>query len=550
MYNPYIFFIFSVLITILFAAALAYFFDKRKQKKLLQKIRKAWGNTNTGSKDFNLIETFSQLTTTSAFHTLNTQTINDIDIQDVFTFIDKTNSKIGQQYLYNKLITPTNNIEALEKYDVQVNFFTHNEQAREEAQILLQKLNHHNVYYVASLLNENLLEPPKWAKLFVLDTVIVILMLLLSFKFPILLIWLMIPLILNLLLHFLNKENTAKFIKSFPPLNTLINVSQLFLKKDIPFSKDSVQQNINNLSGFKRKYKLLNFGEYDANELLQILIYIFDFIKAVFLIEIHALFSTLKELKNRKKDINGLINYIGSIDAALSTASLRAGLDDYVVPTFINNQKAIEAKNIYHPLINNCVENSITINSKSILISGSNMSGKSTFIRTIAINSIFAQTIYTCFANEFTIPILKVFSSIRINDSIEDATSYYLEEVNTIGNLIKESDNDFQHLFIIDEVFKGTNTIERIAGAKAILSYLNKNNNIVFVSTHDIELAELLINEYDQYHFVEDVENDKLVFDHKIKTGPLKTRNAIKILALANYPSSIIEEAKTIANKN
>ena len=550
MYNPYIFFIFSVLITILFAAALAYFFDKRKQKKLLQKIRKAWGNANTGSKDFNLIETFSQLTTTSAFHTLNTQTINDIDIQDLFTFIDKTNSKIGQQYLYNKLITPTNNIEALEKYNEQVNFFTHNEQAREEAQILLQKLNHHNVYYVASLLNENLLEPPKWAKLFVLDTVIVILMLLLSFKFPILLIWLMIPLILNLLLHFLNKENTAKFIKSFPPLNTLINVSQVFLKKDIPFSKDSVQQNINNLSGFKRKYKLLNFGEYDANELLQILIYIFDFIKAVFLIELHALFNTLKELKNRKNDINGLINYIGSIDAALSTGSLRASVDDYVVPTFINNQKAIGAKNIYHPLINNCVENSITINGKSILITGSNMSGKSTFIRTIAINSIFAQTIYTCFANEFTIPILKVFSSIRINDSIEDATSYYLEEVNTIGNLIKESDNDFQHLFIIDEVFKGTNTIERIAGAKAILSYLNKNNNIVFVSTHDIELAELLINEYDQYHFVEDVENDKLVFDHKIKTGPLKTRNAIKILALANYPSSIIEEAKTIANKN
>jgi DNA mismatch repair ATPase MutS len=549
MYNPYIFFIFSVLITILFAAALAYFFDKRKQKKLLQKIRKTWGNTNTGSKDFNLIETFSQLTTTSAFHTLNTQTINDIDIQDLFTFIDKTNSKIGQQYLYNKLITPTNNIEALEKYNEQVNFFTHNEQAREEAQILLQKLNHHNVYYVASLLNENLLEPPKWAKLFVLDTVIVILMLLFSFKFPVLLIWLMIPLILNLLLHFLNKENTAKFIKSFPPLNTLINVSQVFLKKDIPFSKDSVQQNINNLSGFKRKYKLLNFGEYDANELLQILIYIFDFIKAVFLIEIHALFSTLKELKNRKKDINGLINYIGSIDAALSTASLRAGVNDFVVPIFSNNQKVVEAKNIYHPLINNCVENSISINGKSILITGSNMSGKSTFIRTIAINSILAQTIYTCFASEFTIPILKVFSSIRINDSIEDATSYYLEEVNTIGNLIKESDNDFQHLFIIDEVFKGTNTIERIAGAKAILSYLNKNENIVFVSTHDIELAELLKNEYEQYHFVEDVENDKLVFDHKIKTGPLKTRNAIKILALANYPSTIIEEAKSIANK-
>jgi DNA mismatch repair ATPase MutS len=311
-----------------------------------------------------------------------------------------------------------------------------------------------------------------------------------------------------------------------------------------------VQQSILNLKGFKRKYKYLNFGEYDGNEILQLIMYFFDFIKAIFLIEIHTLFSTLKELKNKKEDINSLINYIGSIDAALSIASLRAGHRNYTLPIFTNKQKSFEAKDIYHPLINNCVENSININGKSVLITGSNMSGKSTFIRTIAINSILAQTIYTCFGQEFKTPILKVFSSIRINDSIENATSYYLEEVNTIRDLIKESDNDFQYLFILDEVFKGTNTIERIAGAKAILSYLNKNENIVFVSTHDIELAELLKTEYDLYHFVEDVENEKLVFDHKIKTGSLKTRNAIKILALANYPSTIIEEAKAIANRS
>jgi DNA mismatch repair ATPase MutS len=550
MYSVYISYILIVLLIMLFITFFIYISNKRKEKKLLQKIRNDWGTTDTQIKNFNLIENFSLLTTTIPFHKLNTQTINDIDLQDVFTFIDKTNSKVGQQYLYNKLITPTNNIGELKKYNEQVNFFTDNVQAREGAQILLQKLNHHNAYYITSLLNESLLEPPKWAKLFVLDTMVVILMLLLSFKFPVLLIWLMIPLALNLLLHFKNKENTAKFIKSFPQLNTLINISGMCLKKDIPFSKNNVQQNIDNLKGFKRKFKLLNFGEYDSNEIMQLIMYFFDFIKAFFLIEIHTLFSTLKELKNRKEDINGLINYIGSIDAALSTASVRAGNTHYTLPTFSNTQKAFEAINIYHPLVDNCVVNTITINGKSVLITGSNMSGKSTFIRTIAINSILAQTIYTCFASEFTTPFLKVFSSIRINDSIENATSYYLEEVNAIGGLIKESDKNFQHLFILDEVFKGTNTIERIAGAKAILSYLNKNENIVFVSTHDIELAELLKNEYEQYHFVEDVENDKLIFDHKIKTGPLKTRNAIKILALANYPSTIIEEAKSIAKRS
>jgi DNA mismatch repair ATPase MutS len=131
-----------------------------------------------------------------------------------------------------------------------------------------------------------------------------------------------------------------------------------------------------------------------------------------------------------------------------------------------------------------------------------------------------------------------------------DAKSYYFEEVNVIGELLKEAITPFQHLFILDEVFKGTNTIERVAAAKAVLSYLNKNNNIVFVSTHDIELAELLVNEFDLYHFVEDIKSDQLVFDHKLKTGPLKTRNAIKLLALSGYPAEIIAEAGTIANKN
>ena len=99
-------------------------------------------------------------------------------------------------------------------------------------------------------------------------------------------------------------------------------------------------------------------------------------------------------------------------------------------------------------------------------------------------------------------------------------------------------------------MFKGTNTIERVAAAKAILSYLNKQDNIVFVSTHDIELAELLKTEYDLYHFVEDIEDDKLIFDHKLKQGQLTSRNAIKILELSNYPAEIISEAKSIATKN
>ena len=180
------------------------------------------------------------------------------------------------------------------------------------------------------------------------------------------------------------------------------------------------------------------------------------------------------------------------------------------------------------------------------MITGSNMSGKSTFLRTLAINSILAQTIYTCFADEFISPILKQFSSIRIDDNLFDGKSYYFQEVNIMGSLLEQVESPHQNLFILDEVFKGTNTIERIASGKAILSYLNRKENIVVVSTHDIELADMLDNEYDLYHFTETVEKNELHFDHSIKAGQLRTRNAIKILELSNYPVDVIREARQI----
>ena len=116
-----------------------------------------------------------------------------------------------------------------------------------------------------------------------------------------------------------------------------------------------------------------------------------------------------------------------------------------------------------------------------------------------------------------------------------------------VKELIDASKEDNPCLFVLDEIFKGTNTVERISGGKAILSFLNKRKHTVLVSTHDIELTQLLEkDDYELFHFSEQIENQELIFDHKIKSGELKTRNAIKILELYKYPSEIIQEAKTV----
>ena len=523
---------------------------KKTKRKFIKQLSEDWGKPKIDYRNFDLIENYAGINKKVPFHKLTAQTIGDIDFKELFAFLDRTNSKPGQQFFYNKLTEPTNNLADLKEFDAQINFFTENKTERENAQFLLSQLNNDNAYYIAQLIKETALKKPLYANLYLLDTLVVILMLTLSIKFPVLLIWLMLPITINVVLHYVNKKNINKYLISFPQLNLLINISKKFSKRAIPFPNVKVKANIWALKEFKRKFLLLNFGSYGNNELIQLLLMFFEIIKTFFLIEIHAFYGVSKTIQKKRQDIDTLIKYVGSIDAALSVASLRSGSNKFSIPFFTKANKELNIKNAYHPLIENCVVNSINVNKKSILITGSNMSGKSTFIRAVVINSLLAQTIYTCFADSFETPFLKVFSSIRIADNLLEGSSYYFKEVNAIGNLIEESKNNCQHLFILDEVFKGTNTIERVAAAKSILSYLNKKDNIVFVSSHDIELVSLLQAEYDLYHFVENVKNEELVFDHKIKQGELKSRNAIKILQLSNYPLEIIEEANKLASNN
>mgnify|MGYP003439009426 FL=1 len=214
------------LLFVWFVAFLTYYLNKIKIKKELKKIRSDWGKEKTVYRNYDLIENFSQLTTTVPFHQLNQQTINDLDIHELFAFIGRTNSKPGQQYLYNKLIKPTDNIAELETFNRQVNFFTEQVTDREDAQVLLSQLNHSDAYYITTLLKDKLLVKPKWANLLVFNTAGVIAMLVLSVKFPVLLIWLIPVFGINIFFHYWNKSNINKFIKSSPQIIKLIQVTR------------------------------------------------------------------------------------------------------------------------------------------------------------------------------------------------------------------------------------------------------------------------------------------------------------------------------------
>lgn len=521
----------------------------KRKKELRNKLLNEFGKVKEDSFNFDLIEKyFKTKTHDSNFQMLSDKTCNDLDFDELFMFIDKTNSRVGQQYLYNKLRNiPLFNSDQSKNEQI-INDFKTNVEFRLGVQTQLSKLNDFNAFYLTSLFQDEFIKPPKW--FFVVPVlsfacVLSLVFMLFNMQFVFVLIALLVP---NLLIHYWNKKNLDLYLSSLPQLLKLKTVAnKLFNYDRLAQLNSKISDSIKTVNTIRRKVMFFTIESNMQGEFQAFLWLILELIKIMFLFEPILLFSALKKLEDKRSEIEQLYDFVGQVDALNSIASLQAGLDSYCNPK-ITSQKSLEIKNIYHPLIIDCIDNSVYVNNTSILITGSNMSGKTSFIRTIGINVIAGLTINTCFAKEFKMPRMQVFSAIRISDDLMNDKSYYFEEVLTIKKMIEASDSKISNLFLLDELFKGTNTVERISVGKAVLSALNKNGNLVFVSTHDIELADLLVEEYELYHFSEKLDDNLIDFDYKLKDGKLKNRNAIKILQINNYPKDIINEALEISN--
>jgi DNA mismatch repair ATPase MutS len=292
----------------------------------------------------------------------------------------------------------------------------------------------------------------------------------------------------------------------------------------------------------RRQTKWLSYDFGDSNELASLFFIILELIKGAFLLEPILFYSALTSIDRNKKSFRNFFETIGVIDAAISTASFRHSINSYSKPEFHNDSESITINGLYHPLIENCIENDISLSDKSVLITGSNMAGKSTFIRAVGINVIMAQALYTSLSTEYRAPFAKVVSSINMSDDILSGKSYYQKEIESIKRIITESEKEVKCIFIIDELFKGTNSFDRIALARSVLEFLSARNS-VFVSTHDIELARLLYNQFDLYYFKDNITDGQMTFDYKLNKGIPQKSNAIKLIELNEYPSIIINNA-------
>ena len=242
----------------------------------------------------------------------------------------------------------------------------------------------------------------------------------------------------------------------------------------------------------------------------------------------------LEKWKRRnQQNIGAWFDALGTLESISSLATLHFNHPAWCFPQILPTHFTIAGDEIGHPLIHpgKRVSNYIKIDAagEMMLITGSNMAGKSTYLRSIGINVVLAMAGSVVCAKSFTISPVQLMTSMRIADNLEENTSTFYAELKKLKTVIEKVNNNEKVFILLDEILRGTNSLDRHTGSEALIKQLIKHNAVGIIATHDIELAKLketyppnILN----YHFDAQVSNDELYFDYQLKEGICNSINA------------------------
>lgn len=266
----------------------------------------------------------------------------------------------------------------------------------------------------------------------------------------------------------------------------------------------------------------------------------------------HLLYRSRRQLHDL---LPAWLNAWYELEALNALASFAYLNPDYVFPQIfseaeISQKPVFEAHGLGHPLIPDDlkIRNDFTVESLGsvTIISGSNMSGKSTFLRTIGVNLCLAFVGGPVNADSLRMVPLRLFTCIQISDSLNNGISYFYAEVQRLKKLLEalEKEDAYPLFFLIDEIFRGTNNRERRIGSRAYVQSLIHKRGVGVISTHDLELVKLAdeIHGIRNFHFREDIQDERMVFDYRLRPGPCPTTNALKIMQLEGLPVDPVGE--------
>lgn len=484
-------------------------------------------------------------------HLLSQKTWADLNMDDFFEWADHTSSCVGRQYLYDLL--HYNSPSGIAKQEEVIRRLSADKELRKEIQSELLKLDGPDAYTITSLFS---ISHPVYSRRFyrllcILQFLPFVLLGVVYLTSSLFFLGVLCAAVLvNMFLHYRSKARIQGYFFSIPQLWKMLRQADKLAKNPLCASVHrDIQGTLKALQPLRKKLSTFRFSIGLESDVAIIAYFFTEMVNVFFLREVIPVSKAFFLLQGRQKQIEEVFCFFGLVDVLCSVSELRDRLPCYVLPESCDGDETFHAEGLYHPLIEDCIPNDITLRGKSVLITGSNMSGKTTFIRAVGLSLLSGQVLHTCFARSFRFPMATALSSaIHLEDSLLEGKSFFLQEVQTVREMLEEG-KEGGRFFLLDELFKGTNTAERIAIAKAVLSALVRQNNTVFVSTHDMELASLLGEEYDLYHFCESVEHNTLFFDYRLKPGPVTERNAIRIIEMCGYPQEVVREAYRVVGE-
>lgn len=523
-----------ILLLIAFSAIIFiynYYIKKRNEKILRDEIRENFGKIHSKKFKGKIDGIHKRLG-----GNVTEITAADLNFDKIIEKMNHNMTKIGLEYFYYRLRDLILDKDELIKIQKNIKSYENKKEKLQEIQFQLGKIG----YFKEDVLNlieeevkvEKELEIA--AKIFSFTAVYILILFIFLRAQAVLFIFTLLG--INTYIYKKFNEITLGKLESLVRLKSILFVAErLTNNKEEIFTEElqELENILRDLAPLKKTLKSFGFftgiAEMDFAETYK---------NVLFLSEARSFSNSQKYFKKYGEEIHKLYYLIGKIDCEIGIISITKAYKT----NYADFGEKISGKNLYNPLIKDPVANDLDLE-KSIILTGSNASGKSTYLRTIGINFVFALSFGIFFGESFEIKAMKIKSAIDISDSIMENLSYFMAESKAIGEMIED---DEEKIILLDEIFRGTNTIDRIASATATLKYLAKNNHVV-AATHDIELTILLKDLYKNKHFEEKIEDGDIKFDYLLKDGPATSRNAIAILDNLSYPREIIKEAKELS---
>ncbi|MEZ5317839.1 MAG: hypothetical protein R2752_10600 [Vicinamibacterales bacterium] len=533
------------------------------RRRAVAGLRAAWGQPSPREQRMDAIAAShrSRLAELGARAAVDDRTWNDLVLEDVFQAIDRTESTLGQHALYHRLRAAHADAE-LAAFDALVTRFGEDAALRERAQLALGRLRDPHGYDLWWLAREDAVDVPRWFVVFPVLLAAIVALAVFAFAGGAAALRPLLALAVGVNLAaylgtFRRTVTVATAFRQIAPVVATAQALQCLQGEAIdpvvaPFRRDAPR--LRRLKTVARWVSgdplMLSVHPNQAAVMVADVVSVaYDYANLVLPVNATGMFVGAADLRRDGAALLRVVAAIGDVDAAVSVASLRAGESRWTRPAFVDAGAPAVVTEAVHPLVPDAVPNSIVLSpGAGVLVTGSNMSGKSTFLRTVGVNAVLARSLFTCFAAGYEAPRFEVRSCIGRADDLLSGKSYYLVEVEALLGLVAASGESSPYLFLLDEMFRGTNAVERIAAGQAVLTELlagpaGPKPHVVLAATHDSELVDLLEGLYAPCHFGDAVTDAGLTFDYHLREGRATSRNAIALLRLHGAPPALVERA-------